>query len=111
MVSSQLDQLLSQGVLDHLGPIVVNRVHPELPPVRDTARAGRRLMGWLGQRDNEGVAELRDLVGELPDKVSKRALEVAQGNPGLLLINVLETLEIDVEPEYQPYLDQFPLPE
>ena len=47
-----------------LGPIVVNRVHPELPPVRDTARAGRRLMGWLGQRDNEGVAELRDLVGD-----------------------------------------------
>ncbi len=48
----------------HLGPIVVNRVHPELPPVRDTARAGRRLMGWLGERDNQGVAELRDLVGD-----------------------------------------------
>lgn len=48
----------------HLGPIVVNRVHPELPPVRDTARAGRRLLTWLGQRDHEGVAELRDLVGD-----------------------------------------------
>jgi len=47
----------------HLGPIVVNRVHPELPPVRDTASAGRRLLAWLGQRDHEGVAELRDLVG------------------------------------------------
>jgi hypothetical protein len=48
----------------HLGPIVVNRVHPELPPVRDTASAGRRLLAWLGQRDHEGVTELRDLVGD-----------------------------------------------
>ncbi len=48
----------------HLGPIVVNRVHPELPPVRDTANRGRRLMEWLGRRDHQGVAELRDLVGD-----------------------------------------------
>ncbi|MCP3861447.1 MAG: hypothetical protein GY704_17490, partial [Phycisphaeraceae bacterium] len=48
----------------HLGPIVINRVHPELPPVRDTANRGRRLMEWLGRRDHEGVAELRDLVGD-----------------------------------------------
>lgn len=48
----------------HLGPIVVNRVHPELPPVRDTANKGRRLLSWLGRRDHEGVAELRDLVGD-----------------------------------------------
>ncbi len=48
----------------HLGPIVVNRVHPEVPPVRDTARSGRRLLAWLGERDNQGVAELRDLVGD-----------------------------------------------
>ena len=47
----------------HLGPIVVNRVHPEVAPVRDTAREGLRLLEWLGRRDNEGVAELRDLVG------------------------------------------------
>jgi anion-transporting ArsA/GET3 family ATPase len=46
-----------------LGPIVVNRVHPELPPTRDTASEGRRLLAWLGRRDHEGVAELRDLVG------------------------------------------------
>jgi anion-transporting ArsA/GET3 family ATPase len=46
-----------------LGPIVVNRVHPELPPTRDTASEGRRLLEWLGRRDREGVAELRDLVG------------------------------------------------
>ena len=36
----------------------------EVPPVRDTAREGRRLLAWLGQRDTEGVAELRDLVGD-----------------------------------------------
>jgi len=48
----------------HLGPIVVNRVHPQVPPVRDTAREGLRLLEWLGRRDNEGVAELRDLVGD-----------------------------------------------
>jgi anion-transporting ArsA/GET3 family ATPase len=48
----------------HLGPIVINRVHPELPPVRDTASEGRRLLTWLGERDHEGVAELRDLVGD-----------------------------------------------
>ena len=47
-----------------LGPIVVNRVHPELPPTRDTASEGRRLLAWLGQRDHEGVADLRDLVGD-----------------------------------------------
>ena len=46
----------------HLGPIVVNRVHPELPPVRDTANRGHRLMEWLGRRDHQGVADLRDLV-------------------------------------------------
>lgn len=46
-----------------LGPIVVNRIHPELPPTRDTASEGRRLLEWLGRRDREGVAELRDLVG------------------------------------------------
>ena len=46
-----------------LGPIVVNRVHPELPPTRDTAREGRQLLEWLGRRDHQGVAELSDLVG------------------------------------------------
>jgi anion-transporting ArsA/GET3 family ATPase len=47
-----------------LGPIIVNRVHPELPPTRDTSSEGRRLLTWLGRRDREGVDELRDLVGD-----------------------------------------------
>ena len=50
----------------HLGPIVVNRVHPRLENVDpDSALSdGRRLLAWLGRRDHEGVAELRDLVGK-----------------------------------------------
>ncbi|MFV2073447.1 MAG: ArsA family ATPase [Thermoanaerobaculales bacterium] len=50
----------------NLGPIVVNRVHPRLENT-DPDRAssdGRRLLAWLGRRDHEGVAELRDLVGD-----------------------------------------------
>ena len=59
----------------HLGPIVVNRVHPELPPTRDTASAGRRLLEWLGHRDREGVEELRDLVGDSHPVVELPLLE------------------------------------
>ncbi len=48
-----------------LGPIVVNRVHPLLEPASPaTESAGRRLLTWLGRRDHDGVAELRDLVGD-----------------------------------------------
>lgn len=46
-----------------LGPIVINRVHPLLEPVSPaTESEGRRLLAWLGRRDHDGVAELRDLV-------------------------------------------------
>jgi anion-transporting ArsA/GET3 family ATPase len=49
----------------HLGPIVVNRVHPELDGMdgNEVDSEGRRLLEWLGRRDHEGVADLRDLVG------------------------------------------------
>jgi anion-transporting ArsA/GET3 family ATPase len=48
-----------------LGPIVVNRVHPLLEAVSPaTESEGRRLLSWLGRRDHDGVAELRDLVGD-----------------------------------------------
>jgi anion-transporting ArsA/GET3 family ATPase len=48
----------------NLGPIVINRVHPLLDdPDRETESEGHRLLGWLGRRDHEAVAELRDLVG------------------------------------------------
>jgi anion-transporting ArsA/GET3 family ATPase len=48
----------------HLGPIVVNRVHPclEEPAPKGDAE-GLRLLAWLGRRDHDGLAELRDLVG------------------------------------------------
>lgn len=51
----------------HLGPIVVNRVHPGevqtgiAPPGTETD--GRRLLKWLGSRDAEGVNHLRDRSG------------------------------------------------
>ena len=62
-----------------LGPIVVNRVHPDFagaagtagdgggglssPAAADPAAAGRALMAWLAARDRRGVAQLRDLLG------------------------------------------------
>ena len=49
----------------NLGPIVINRVHPlfDNPNKRDESD-GHRLLAWLGQRDHNAVAELRDLVGD-----------------------------------------------
>jgi anion-transporting ArsA/GET3 family ATPase len=49
----------------HLGPIVVNRVHPELgdAPAVVNLNDGRGLLAWLGRRDHEGVAQLRSLLG------------------------------------------------
>lgn len=63
-----------------LGPIVVNRVHPELTgsdtptaddshtedPTADdshTEDAGQQLFHWLGERHRRGLGQLRDLVG------------------------------------------------
>jgi len=54
-----------------LGPVIVNRVHPEVE-VGDAPEAedgdpctpdGRRLLAWLGARDRRGLAELRELLG------------------------------------------------
>ena len=51
----------------HLGPILVNRVHPGkilegiAPPGMETD--GRKLLQWLGSRDAEGVRDLKDLLG------------------------------------------------
>jgi anion-transporting ArsA/GET3 family ATPase len=52
-----------------LGPIVVNRVHPPVAGADRSARPpdpadGRRLLAWLAERDREGVAELRSLIGD-----------------------------------------------
>jgi anion-transporting ArsA/GET3 family ATPase len=53
----------------HLGPIVVNQVHPQVPaapPAGAGSRAlagGLHLIAWLGQRDHQGLAELRSLLG------------------------------------------------
>jgi len=55
----------------NLGPIIVNRVHPDLtaPPDDDhrssppTATDGRQLLAWLAAHDRRGVDELRSLLG------------------------------------------------
>lgn len=51
----------------NLGPVVVNRIHPPPDgPATDVVGAwsdGRHLVRWLGHRDAEGVAQLRDLLG------------------------------------------------
>jgi len=49
----------------HLGPIVVNRVHPRVddPPEVVTIDDGRGLVAWLGERDHQGVEQLRSLLG------------------------------------------------
>jgi len=55
-----------------LGPVVVNRVHPELPVPAGGGAAeadpcdvdGRRLLAWLGHRDRRGVDQLASLLGD-----------------------------------------------
>ena len=49
----------------HLGPIVVNQVHPEVPEVPAPAglAEGLALLRHLGARDRRGVEALRDLLG------------------------------------------------
>jgi anion-transporting ArsA/GET3 family ATPase len=48
-----------------LGPVVVNRVHPEVAGAAEVATLddGRSLLAWLGRKDNEGVEQLRNLLG------------------------------------------------
>lgn len=47
----------------HLGPIVVNRLHPEFArPVGPAGSAGERLFHWLGERDRRGLDALRQLL-------------------------------------------------
>jgi len=53
-----------------LGRVVLNRIHPELPPVAETPgltdSEGVRLLRWLGERDQAGVDEIRDLLPRNP---------------------------------------------
>ena len=49
----------------HLGPIVVNRVHPKVDDAPEVVNLddGRGLVAWLGERDHEGVKQLQSLLG------------------------------------------------
>lgn len=53
----------------HLGPVVVNRVHPRFlldgapPPAADPCRpSGWELLAWAGERDRRGLIELAKLL-------------------------------------------------
>ncbi len=65
----------------HLGPVVVNRMHPRFapqeiavaappasrPPATDPCRPdGRELLAWLGERDRRGLAALAELLPGAP---------------------------------------------
>ena len=75
------------------------------PPVRAALRAAREMTRDLAVSD-ETFAELRrHLDGEcLIDLI----VTIAYYNA---VVRMLATLEIDVEDEYLPYLDEFPLPQ
>ena len=58
----------------HLGPIVVNRMHPHFGPARPAAAPpadpcrpdGAELLAWLGERDRRGLHELAALLPGRP---------------------------------------------
>ncbi len=56
----------ARKLTDRLGPIVVNRVHPKIDDAPKVVNLddGRGLLAWLGTRDHEGVAQLRELLGD-----------------------------------------------
>ena len=64
-----------------LGPIVVNRVHPEFAlsegAIPEEA-AGRELFHWLGRRHQDGLADLRKL---LPQNQALVAMPLEAGEP------------------------------
>ena len=55
----------------NLGPVIVNRVHPryEKGPVdggSESARQALRVLEWLGERDQIGLEQIRNLLAERP---------------------------------------------
>jgi alkylhydroperoxidase family enzyme len=72
---------------------------------RAVLRAAREMTGGLAASD-ASFAALRGFLGasDLTDLV----LTIAFYNA---VVRFLATMQIDVEPEYQPYLDRFPLPQ
>ena len=53
-----------------LGQVVLNRIHPTLPPAGELRGVGDtegiRLLRWLGERDHAGVEEIRALLPRHP---------------------------------------------
>ncbi len=57
----------------HLGPVIVNRVHPRVDAAashpgdpRSAAARARHLLAWLGERDHRGWQQLRSLLAGHP---------------------------------------------
>ena len=83
----------------NLGPVIVNRVHPgfDAPPVEaenESARRARRVLEWLGERDQIGLEQLRNLLPERP-LVALPLLPVAPTD-----LESLQTLATDVVSKY-----------
>ncbi len=49
-----------------LASVIVNMVHPQMPPAAGSAIAGRDVMRWLGARDARGVVALRERLAPVP---------------------------------------------
>lgn len=71
---------------------------------RTVLRAARQMTTEMRIHDAE-FAVLREALND--DELVQLILTIGHYNS---VVRVLATLEIDVEPEYQPYLDAFPLP-
>lgn len=89
-----------------LGPVVVNRVHPEFPGLEEWLAApdaagchpdGAHLFAWLGAQDRRGVEHLRHLMGTRPvvpiplQPEEPTTLEALDGLGGVLMESLPET--------------------
>lgn len=77
-----------------------------LDPLTRTVLRGAREMTQQGAMADATFATLKDALGN--EQVVDLTLTIGFYNA---VVRVLATLQIDVEPDYLPYLRQFPLPE
>ncbi|MEM7094571.1 MAG: carboxymuconolactone decarboxylase family protein [Actinomycetota bacterium] len=76
--------------------------HPELDQL--VLRAAREMTNGVAMTDQTWNALSEHFDDEL---MTELTMIIAYYNA---IVRVLETIQIDVEPDYQPYLDEFPLP-
>lgn len=89
------------------GLIALNQGRPaDFDEVARAAIAAAREMTEAGAASDETFATLRRHLG--PAEIVDLVVAIAHYNG---TVRVLATLEVDVEPEYLPYLEKFPLPQ